>query len=93
MTLPKLSRNVICEEGKARFQDGYQSDEEDDKASYLYGEKEIWHLHSIESRTMIAQFYTSDRNDGLGVTDENGGKNTSQKLLKLDSIRLYSKSD
>lgn len=80
----------------ARFQPGKKADKStfsDDKASYLYGEKEIWYVHSIESATMVAQFYISDRRDGLGVEDENGGIDTDMRLQKLDSIALFSKSD
>lgn len=77
----------------AAYNTGMKSDPKDDKGSYVYGEKELWYLHSIESKTMIAQFILEDRTDALGVSDENGGKSTAvhQKLLK--EIRLYSKSD
>lgn len=77
----------------ANYNEGLLSDERDDKANYAYGEKEIWYLHSIESKTMIAHFITEDREDGLGVTGPAGAKNTSVKLRKLKQIRLYSKSD
>jgi hypothetical protein len=77
----------------ARLLQGMKVDKLDDKGSYVYGEKQIWYMHSIESRNMIAQFYTSDRQDANGVADENGGISTSVKLRKLDSIRVYSKSD
>ncbi len=79
--------------GWARYMEGNRSDGRDDKASYLYGEKEIWYLHSIESRTMVAQFYLSDRLDGLGVVGEDGGKSSQIKLKKLDKISLFSKSE
>ena len=77
----------------AQFSDGYRSKSSDDKASYVYGEKEIWYLESIESRTMIAKFHMSDREDALGTEDYNGGKNESQKLKKLDKIELFSKAE
>lgn len=54
------------------------------------GTKEIWYMHSIESKTMVALFKMSDREDGLGVIDENGGKNLSAKLknwIKLNCIQ------
>ncbi|NJL77316.1 MAG: hypothetical protein HC892_22120, partial [Saprospiraceae bacterium] len=84
---------VPIEENKARYQEGYTSDSQDDKASYLYGEKEVWYQHSIESRTMVAQFYISPRQDSYGVQGENGGINIANQLAKLDSIALYAKSD
>jgi hypothetical protein len=77
----------------ARYMPGRKSDHKDNKASYIYGTKEVWNVHSIESATMLAQFYTSDRLDALGVSGENGGIDTLVRLQKLDSIRLYSKSD
>lgn len=77
----------------ANYNEGYRSVTDDDKASYTYGEKELWYLNSIESKTMVAQFITEDRLDGIGVNNENGGKNTSLKQKRLKEIRLYSKSD
>ena len=77
----------------ANYNEGLMSETLDDKANYVYGEKEIWYLHSIESKTMIAQFVTEDRDDGLGVTGSNGALNSSVKLKRLKEIRLYSKSD
>lgn len=79
----------------ARLNKNNLTDVEDNKASYLYGEKDIWYMHSIESNTEIAQFYVSDRNDGLGVLNQQGAIDTSsyKKLKRLDSIRIYSRSD
>jgi hypothetical protein len=77
----------------ANYNEGFISDPKDDKASYVYGEKETWYMHSIESKTMIAIFETSDRQDGLGVLNANGGQSTNVKLKKLDRIKLYSKPD
>src|SRR3989339_169713 len=79
----------------ARYQEGRKTDKKGKKASYIYGAKEIWYVHSIESATMVAQFYTSNRKDGLGVINENGGIDTTSlaRLQQLDKIELYSKSD
>jgi hypothetical protein len=77
----------------ANYNEGLLSDDLDDKANYVYGEKEIWYLHSIESKTMIAQFVMEDRNDGLGVTNSRGAVDTSLRLKRLKEIRLFSKSD
>ncbi len=77
----------------ANYNEGLLNDERDDKANYVYGEKEIWYLHSIESKTMIAHFITEDRKDGLGVQDNRGAVDTTNKLKRLKEIRLYSKSD
>lgn len=78
----------------ATYNEGYKSDALDDKGSYIYGEKEIWVLHSIESRNFISIFYTNEnRLDGFGVMSENGGIDLNQKQVKLDKIVLYSKAD
>ncbi|WP_121356784.1 hypothetical protein [Flavisolibacter nicotianae] len=78
---------------KANYNEGFLSDKKDDKANYVYGEKEIWYMHSIESKTMLALFVMDDRDDGLGVLNNAGGKNMAMRLKKLKEIRLYSKSD
>lgn len=77
----------------ASYQEGMKSSDRDDKGSYVYGEKEVWYLHSVESRNMIAQFILSDRNDGLGVIGVDGGVDAANKLKKLDRIDLFSKAD
>ncbi len=77
----------------ARHNAGYKNDSRDDKASYVYGEKEVWYTHSIETKTMIAKFFVDDREDGLGVQGRNGGKDESKRLKRLSKIELYSKSN
>lgn len=73
---------------EANFNEGYLSDSKDQMASYSYGEKEVWYMHSIESKTHKAYFYTSERSDALEVADEDGGPG-SRHLRKLDKIELY----
>jgi hypothetical protein len=77
---------------KATFNKALLSDDMDNKGSYVYGEKELWYTHSVESKTQIAEFYynVNGRMDGLGVASEKGGKDMTQKLYKLDSIKVYS---
>ncbi|MES2332474.1 MAG: hypothetical protein V4539_22905 [Bacteroidota bacterium] len=77
----------------ATYNKGLRSDSEDDKGSYVYGEKELWYVRSIESKTEISEFFYGKRNDGHGVTDENGGMNKDLFLRKLDSIVVYSLQD
>ncbi|MGV3768136.1 MAG: hypothetical protein ACO1NW_18535 [Chitinophagaceae bacterium] len=77
----------------ANYNEGFLSDRTDDKASYVYGEKEIWYLHSIESKTMVAHFILGNRKDALGVKNNRGGIDTLNKQKYLKEIRLYSKSD
>ncbi len=79
---------------KANFQDTYKSSREDNKASYLYGEKEIKYIHSIESKNHVALFFYSPRYDAYEAKGEKNGSGDSQiqgerALMKLDSISLY----
>lgn len=77
----------------ANWNEQLQSDPKDDRGTIVYGEKELWYLRSVESKTEIAIFSTSNREDGLGVNDQNGGINSTARVLKLDSISLYTKAD
>lgn len=83
----------------ASFMKGFHSSQTDDLAGYAYGIKEIWYLNSIETKTHIAEFTTSDRKDGFGAYNEKndfvsgGTNNYGQALRKLDQINLYSKKD
>ncbi|MEQ8908167.1 MAG: hypothetical protein RIC95_03165 [Vicingaceae bacterium] len=80
------------------YSQGYLSNDQDEKGSYTYGEKELWYLHTIQSKNQVAEFYTSEREDALGVKDEtNGGvslsTDLSQRVHQLDSILLFDKLD
>jgi hypothetical protein len=79
----------------ANYNEGLRSVSDDDKGSYVYGEKEIWYLNSIETKSYVAVFSLSDREDGLGVTNKDGAVNSAagSRLKKLDKITLYSKPD
>ena len=84
---------VPFQKDKANHNEGLKTDPTDDKGSYVYGEKELTYLKTIETKTHIAVFYTSDRRDGIGVNDEAGGlpiDGTSSRMQKLDRIELYS---
>ncbi len=77
----------------ANYNEGLLSDPKDDKANYVYGEKELWYLKTIESKTMIAVFHTQDRLDALGVISRHGGLDNQTTQRKLEKIVLYSKAD
>ncbi|MEO8406060.1 MAG: hypothetical protein ABI480_15740, partial [Chitinophagaceae bacterium] len=78
---------------KANYNEGLKADALDDKGLYTYGEKELWYLHSIESKNMVATFRISERNDGKPVIDENGGVSSGPGQKKLDRIDVYTKAD
>ena len=86
---------VPVEGNKANYNEGLRSDHLDDKADFVYGEKELWYIETIESKNQIAVFHTSKRKDGYGVLNRYGGLNNSDDatMLKLDKISIYSKQD
>ncbi len=67
----------------------------DNMASYSYGEKQVVYLKKIETKTHFAEFITVQREDAIGVADEDGGKPStiadSDKLSYLQEIVLYVK--
>ncbi|MBO9730128.1 MAG: hypothetical protein J7623_15930 [Chitinophaga sp.] len=77
----------------ATYSEGFKTENYDDKGSYVYGEKELWYLNSIESKNMVATFTLEDREDLLPI-DEQGNKirNTHQ-AKRLKEINLYVKAD
>lgn len=78
----------------AYFHKGLYAKTEDDKGSFVFGEKEIWMLGRVESKTHYAVFEFMDRLDGLdanGTFANNGQGNNSLKAVK--AIRLYSKTN
>lgn len=77
---------------KANFNEGLRTDPEDNKGSYIYGTKEQKYIQKIETKTHVAIFTISPRNDGKGVAGENGGLGSSS-MYKLDKISLYSKEE
>lgn len=84
-------------ENKAALMEGHKSDPTDDRAYYTYGEKEIWYMFSVETKTHIAEFVLNDpianpRKDGNDAAGENGGVGTS-KLRYLEKIVLYTRED
>lgn len=77
--------------GIAQYNEGLQTEDRDDKGNYIAGEKEVWYLHSVESKNMIATFKLKARND-LPSMNENG-KIMGVALRALDEINLYVKAD
>lgn len=78
---------------RANYFEGMKSDPTDDKANYTYGVKEIWYLSSIETKDYKAVCSLSPREDGCEVLGKNGGVGTTELLMKLDEIQLFSKPE
>jgi len=88
---------VPFQKDKANYSEGLKSKKNgdskgDDKASYIYGVKDIWYVHSIESKTHVAEFMLGNRADGYGVQGKSGGIG-SQPMKVLKQIKLYAKPD
>lgn len=84
---------VPFEKDMANFNEGLKTDPTDDKASYVYGEKETSYIQKIETKTHVALFYISPRKDGYGVNGEDGGLGSASKMYQLDKIVLYSRGE
>lgn len=72
---------------KAAVELGNIADPKDGKGFYSEGKKEIWNIHSIESKNEISRFYYSDRIDAFEI--DGGGR----KLQRLDSILVFSRPE
>ncbi len=72
----------------ASYSEGLLTDNRDDRGNYIYGEKELWYLHSIESKNMIATFVLDDRDDMRSMTMNGVRTNTKQgkRLRRSTSI-------
>jgi hypothetical protein len=76
------------------FSYGSLSDPKDDMGSFSAGEKELYYIQSVSSKTHVAIFILSDRTDGKGAAniDITGG-GSGRSLKKLDRIELYALAD
>lgn len=77
---------------------GELSTQKDDMGSVVAGEKEIYYLDTIETKTHYAVFVTSARADGKDAADNSTAANSpvamgSKQLQQLDKIELYAKND
>ncbi len=79
---------------QANYMKGAYSNDQDDKVSFSYGKKDIYYVHSIETKTHIAMFELGNREDGKGASGTHNENGSGHKKLKyLRSITLYSKND
>lgn len=77
----------------ANYSQGQTYTGQDDKGSYQYGEKEQWYLGRMETKSHIAIFEMSERNDMKEAAGEyaNSGMGT-RSGFKIDKIKIYEKS-
>ena len=80
-----------------KYQRNELSDQRDDLGSVSYGEKEVFYLESIETKTHIAVFELEDRNfDSFGAESESDAIDRQKpinpdKLKRLKKIHLFSR--
>lgn len=77
---------------KAFFNQGASYTRKDDKASYSYGEKELWYVGRMETKTHIAIFKMSERKDMIeagGELSSSNGLDSRQTPLQLDYILVF----
>lgn len=80
----------------ANFIQGHPDDDNDNMATFSYGEKEIYYIHSIETKTHIAVFEVTVRKDAREAGSEYAQTSytpVGAKLYKLDRIKLFSKQE
>lgn len=80
------------------YSKGNLSNQDDDMGSFSSGDKEIYYLDTIITKTHLAIFYKSLRNDGYAAaSDMSAASNVSakgpQQLQKLDSICLFTNNN
>ena len=75
--------------------EGFETDDDDDRASFVYGEKETWYLSRAETKSHIADFISvADRKDGRGVLSrtQTVTSNLGSSLRRLSEIILYKRT-
>lgn len=72
------------------FLDSESVGRHDDKANFTYGEKQIYYLSSIKTKTHQASFITDDRSDARGVSsiDQYSLSSKEGHMKRLDKINL-----
>lgn len=82
------------------YSKGEMTDPLDDMGSYNSGDKDVYLLKQIVTKTHIARFFTSDRHDGidaaaddLAAADNTETTQGTNKLAKLDRIELWTNNN
>lgn len=77
----------------ANYNRGAVYTDEDDKASYQYGVKELWYMGQIETKSHIAVFKLAERSDNKEAANEYPtlGSKGSKSGLYVQEIHVYDK--
>jgi hypothetical protein len=73
----------------AVLNEGNLADDQDDKASYSYGSKEVYYVHHMDSKTHRAVFLTSERTDALPMDEHGHIQEDGPVMRRLDSIKIF----
>jgi len=86
-----MYEDPVCNGKYANLSKGLTSNPNDDVASYIYGEKEIKYIETIRTKSHVAVFYTSEREDAHQAIDNGGGVDwgPNSAMHKLDRIEVY----
>ncbi|MCH2231405.1 MAG: hypothetical protein MK105_13795, partial [Crocinitomicaceae bacterium] len=82
----------------ANFSSGSFASQRDNIGSYTYGEKDIFYIETVETKTHIAVFELENREDGYEakgelVDEDESNIHGTNSLKALKSIKLYSKNE
>ena len=72
------------------YNEGLKSNTDDEKGSYVYGEKQLTYLKRIITKTHVAIFTLSPREDAKGAKAENFEAGVAASTFKITKISLYS---
>lgn len=72
------------------YNEGLKSNTDDEKGNYIYGEKELSYLKKIITKTHVAIFTMSQREDARGAKGEINDEDEAGYTYKIDKISLYS---
>lgn len=80
-------------ENTAFRNEGLKVNVKDDKASFTYGQKDLWYVKAIETKNYVAVFTLADRVDGAAALGRHGGIDGAKRMKLLRKITLYSRPD
>ncbi len=75
------------------YNEGLKSKSNDQKGNYVYGEKELVFINKIETKTHVAIFELSARDDGRSAEGELKYESAASYTQQIDKIKLYSKPE
>lgn len=86
---PFMEWRVPSYENRATHYQGNLTDDDDDRGSFVLGQKELYYVHHIDSKTHRAVFITSERADSRLTGQDENGNDAVVGLRRLDKIKLF----